>query len=75
MTACPSGVQYGPLIERTRAQIERKYPRPTGDRWFRRALMAVIPYPGRMRLALLPLALMGGVVRAVLGADRRDASP
>ena len=72
VTACPSGVQYGPLIERTRAQIERKYPRPLGDRWFRRALMAVLPYPWRMRLALLPLALMGGVIRAVLGAGRRD---
>jgi glycolate oxidase iron-sulfur subunit len=67
VTACPSGVQYGPLIERTRAQIERKYPRPSGDRWFRRALMAVIPYPWRMRLALLPLAIMGGLVRAVVG--------
>ena len=72
VTACPSGVQYGPLIERTRAQIERKYPRPADDRWFRRVLMAVLPYPWRMRLALLPLALMGGVVRAVVGADRRD---
>jgi len=72
VTACPSGVQYGPLIERTRAQIERKYPRPLGDRWFRRALMAVLPYPWRMRLALLPLALMSGVIRAVLGAGRRD---
>jgi glycolate oxidase iron-sulfur subunit len=63
VTACPSGVQYGPLIERTRAQIEQKYPRPAGDRWFRRALMAVVPYPGRMRLALLPLAFVGGLVR------------
>ena len=24
VTACPSGVQYGPLIERTRAQIEQQ---------------------------------------------------
>ena len=36
VTACPSGVQYGPLIERTRAQIEQKYPRPAGDRWFQK---------------------------------------
>ena len=28
VTACPSGVQYGPLVERTRAQIERHYERP-----------------------------------------------
>src|SRR5215470_1863604 len=32
VSACPSGVQYGPLIERTRAQIEQTYPRPAGDR-------------------------------------------
>jgi glycolate oxidase iron-sulfur subunit len=70
VTACPSGVQYGPLIERTRAKIEQQYPRPAADRWFRRVLMAVLPYPWRMRLAMLPLALMGGVIRGLLGADR-----
>ena len=32
VTACPSGVQYGPLIEKTRAQIERRYDRPAPDR-------------------------------------------
>jgi len=70
VTACPSGVQYGPLIERTRAKIEQRYARPAADRWFRRVLMAVVPYPWRMRLAMLPLALMGGVIRGLLGADR-----
>src|SRR6188472_2097573 len=50
VTACPSGVQYGPLIEQTRAQIEREYERPALDRFFRRALLSIVPYPGRMRL-------------------------
>src|SRR5690348_2039143 len=54
VSACPSGVQYGPLIERTRAKIEQQYPRPAADRWFRRVLMAIVPYPWRMRLAMLP---------------------
>jgi len=27
-TACPSGVQYGHIVERARAQIEQHYPRP-----------------------------------------------
>jgi glycolate oxidase iron-sulfur subunit len=75
VTSCPSGVQYGPLIEKTRAQIERRYDRPVSDRLFRSVLMSLVPYPGRMRLALLPLVLLGGVVRAVgraLMASRTD---
>jgi glycolate oxidase iron-sulfur subunit len=55
VTACPSGVQYAPLIERTRAQIERRYQRSLGDRLFRDAIFAVVPYPARLRLALAPL--------------------
>ena len=65
VTACPSGVQYGPLIEKTRAQIERRYDRPFADRLFRSALMGLVPYPRRLRIALLPLAVIGGLVRAI----------
>jgi glycolate oxidase iron-sulfur subunit len=57
MTACPSGVEYAPLIEATRAQIEDRYQRPAGDAVFRSALMAMVPYPSRMRLAMLPLGI------------------
>ncbi|HVZ20269.1 MAG TPA: heterodisulfide reductase-related iron-sulfur binding cluster [Vicinamibacterales bacterium] len=67
VTACPSGVQYAPLIEAARAQIEERYERPAGDSAFRRALMAFVPYPSRMRIAMLPLALFGPVIRAVGG--------
>jgi glycolate oxidase iron-sulfur subunit len=72
-------VQYGPLIEKTRAQIERNYERPAGDRLFRWLLMSTIPYPGRLRAAFLPLALFGGAARAIgraLGArtDRGEAA-
>ena len=62
VTACPSGVQYGPLIERTRAQIERHYPRSFTDRLFRAFLFALLPYPARLRVALAPMALLSGVV-------------
>jgi glycolate oxidase iron-sulfur subunit len=55
VTACPSGVQYAPLIEKSRVQIEQRYERPGGDRLFRRLLMALIPYPSRMRLLMAPL--------------------
>jgi glycolate oxidase iron-sulfur subunit len=65
VTACPSGVQYGPLIERTRAQIERHHPRSLGDRAFRALLFAVLPYPARLRIALAPLALFERAIARV----------
>ena len=51
-TACPSGVQYGHIVERARAQIEQNYRRPwlarrTRDFFYRRLLGAP------RRLALL----------------------
>ena len=63
VTACPSGVQYAPLIEATRGQIERRYPRSLGDRWFRGAIFAIFPYPARLRIALAPLLLIQLVKR------------
>src|SRR4051812_45490708 len=65
VTACPSGVQYGPLIERTRAQVERNYRRPFGERLFRSLLFAVLPYPERLRIAMAPLVVLGPVLRAL----------
>ena len=65
VTACPSGVQYGPLIERTRAQIERHYNRPLGERVFRSLLFAVLPYPTRLRLAMAPLVILGPILRVL----------
>ena len=50
MTACPSGVKYDKLIEATRAQIERRYSRPVGDRWLRRLIFTLFPHPRRLRL-------------------------
>ena len=87
VTACPSGVQYGPLIEKTRAQIERNYARSLGDRAFRALLFSVLPYPGRLRAALAPLALLSwlptaldrsgllGLLPARIGALLRLAPP
>ena len=65
VTACPSGVQYGPLVERTRAQIERYHRRSLGDRVFREILFSLVPYPGRLRVLLAPLALFGGLMCAM----------
>ena len=68
VTSCPSGVQYAPLIEATRAQIERRYPRSFSDRLFRSAIFALFPYPSRLRLALLPLAIL----QKTIGTHRGD---
>ena len=65
VTSCPSGVQYAPLIEATRAQIERRYPRSSWDRLFRAAIFTLFPFPNRLRIVLAPLVVLGPVVRWV----------
>jgi glycolate oxidase iron-sulfur subunit len=70
-TTCPSGVQYGRLIEIGRNEIEKRAPRPFWNRLVRQALMAVIPYTPRMRLALL----LGNLGRPLLPAALRRKLP
>jgi glycolate oxidase iron-sulfur subunit len=55
MTACPSGVDYGKLIEATRAQIERKTERPGGEKLHRRFMFGTFTRPDRLRRMRLPL--------------------
>ncbi len=55
VTACPSGVQYDHLIEATRPQIERHATRGAADRWFRRLIFALFPYPTRLRFVAAAL--------------------
>jgi glycolate oxidase iron-sulfur subunit len=55
-TACPSGVQYGKLIEPFRIAMEQTADGgPKSSDWFhRRILFGLFPYPERMRKALIP---------------------
>ena len=64
VTACPSGVRYDRLIERTRPQVERHYARSRSERALRRLLFETLPRPGRLR-AMAP----------TLGAARRLPLP
>jgi glycolate oxidase iron-sulfur subunit len=75
VTACPSGVQYGPLIEDTRAQIERRHERGLFDRLFRKAIFAMVPYPGRMRLALIPAVVYQWIQPALVRSGLLDVLP
>ncbi len=67
-TACPSGVQYGKLIEPFRIAMEQtgETPPKSSD-WFHRwIIFKLFPYPERMRKALVParIAQRLGLMRA-----------
>jgi glycolate oxidase iron-sulfur subunit len=69
VTACPSGVKYDKLIEATRPQVERNYPRSWRERAFRRFAFETFTHPGRLR-ALVPAlvaAQRAGLARAIDG--------
>ncbi len=56
---CPSGVQYGDLLEHTREHVEKHYQRPAAQRFLRRvALEKIVPFPARMKFALLPVKIL-----------------
>ena len=48
--ACPSGVKYGRIVERARAQIEQKYERPFFQKKVRDIFYrSIIPNYGRLK--------------------------
>ena len=57
-TACPSGVQYGHLLEGTRAYLRETYKRPWLERTISKAVESIFPYPNRLEAALLPVRVL-----------------
>jgi glycolate oxidase iron-sulfur subunit len=54
--ACPSQVPYAELIDAARETIGREFRRPAIDRWSRRLVLQVFPYPRRLGPALTAVA-------------------
>jgi glycolate oxidase iron-sulfur subunit len=61
-TTCPSGVQYGQLLEIGRELVEHQAPRPRSERWARRLLVAMMSDSRRFALLLR----LGQVFRPLL---------
>ncbi len=65
-TACPSGVQYGQMLEQTRAIVRSSQKRLGLAEWIERfALREIVPKPGRLKLMVGLL----GIVQEI-GLDR-----
>jgi glycolate dehydrogenase iron-sulfur subunit len=70
-TACPSGMQYGELLDIGRGLLEQETPRPVGARGFRWLLRFVLT---RQRLLNLALQL-AQTVRPIMPAPLRQKIP
>lgn len=70
-TTCPSGVQYGRLVEIGRQHIEATVPRPFGQQLLRRVLASVLPNSA----IFTPAMRLGQLVRPFLPRRLRDKVP
>lgn len=70
-TTCPSGVQYGRLVDIGRVVAEQRVQRPWRERVMRQALRMLIPHPQRFT----PLLRLGQFIRPLLPATLRRSLP
>ena len=77
-TACPSGVEYGRLVEAARGQIEKYYKRPPLEALLRRLFFRGI-LPHRRWLdgfgRILRIYQQSGLEKLILGSDLLNALP
>ncbi|HZP81778.1 MAG TPA: heterodisulfide reductase-related iron-sulfur binding cluster [Chthonomonadaceae bacterium] len=62
-TACPSGVEYGVILEKARAHIEEAHLRPSAQSFARSQLLATLTSPGRLVASLK----MAGLLKPLTG--------
>ena len=62
-TACPSGVEYGMILEMARAHIEEDHLRPGTQSFARAQLLATLTNPGRMAASLKAAGLFGKLTK------------
>ncbi len=70
-TACPSGVEYGKLVELARGRIEQEYRRPAIERMTREVFYRrLLPYPKRLAMVgrLLRFYQRSGLERLAAGS-------
>lgn len=70
-TTCPSGVQYGRLVEIGRKHAEQMVPRPLRQRILRRVLAGFVP----RRALFSPVMRLGQQIRPILPRRLRDKVP
>lgn len=71
-TACPSGVQYGSILEMARESLESKRLRTWKQRWARKTLIKNLTRPNRLRLQTA-VARKLGITRTPLVLSRHLA--
>jgi len=70
-TTCPSGVEYGQLIDAGRHIVEEQVPRTIGQRLLRSAMRTVLPHRNRIG----PLVKLGQQFRSLLPSSLQSHLP
>lgn len=76
-TTCPSGVEYGHLLEIGRSEVERRVKRSLSQRILRKILLLVLPYSNRfdalLKLGQLCRPILPGVLKKQIPKKTKPA--